>query len=271
MPVLDETLTWKGTWAVGVDYVIDDAVIDSPDLVYVCTADNTSDLTNRPPNSSFWELVADTPAAEAYASVAFYRSRSDKIEDSEDSIIADDLIAMTRLIDMRVFGQGSANRFTKDSSPQSRIFVPRISDILYGPFHRSRLEVDDLVSVSTIAIDENFTGTFSKTLAAGDYELLPLNALQGGEPRPYRQIHLTEWGTYGGWIPGSRIRITGIWGWPAIPQPVVRACVELTRLLRLATPRATSTMTDFGTVVGQSAQARNIIDELVSNYSRPSL
>ncbi len=263
MPVLDDTLTWKGTWAAGVDYVIDDAVLDSPDIVYVCTADNTSDLTNRPPNSDFWELVSDTPAAEAYASVAFYRSRSDKIDDSEDSVIADDLLAISRLIDARVFGAGSSNRFTRDSSSNARIFMPR-----YGGYD---LGIDALVSLSEIAIDETFDNTFSKVLTTADYELLPRNALQGGEAKPYTQIQATLWGSQQVFIPRARVRVTGIWGWPAIPQPVVRACVELTRLLRLSTPRATSTITDFGTVVGQSAQARNIIDELVFNYSRVAL
>jgi len=290
MPVLNDTLTWKGAWGSGVDYVIDDAVIDSPDLVYVCTADHTSSLTNRPPNTGFWELVSDTPAASAYASVALYRNLIDKIDSGNDSVIADDLIAVSRLIDQKVFGQGSANRFTKDSSPQSRIFAPTLDRArsrrfgirgfsrrddwaesenpwFYGGFARM-LNVDDFVSVSEIAIDQNLTGSFDLVLASNDYELLPRNALQGGEPRPYTQIGLTEWGTHGGWIVGSRVRVTGIWGWPAIPQAIVRATVQLTAILRLESPRATRTVTDLGQVTGMSRIGADIVNDLVSNYAK---
>jgi hypothetical protein len=280
MPVLDETLTWKGTWAVGVGYVIDDAVLDGG-LVYVCNADNTSALVNRPPNASFWDLLVETPLAGSYASVALYRALVESSSDADDALITDDLKAMSRVIDKRL-----GRTFAKDASPVARIFAPALDRMRSrgglsslksydwaeseNPWRASGmtrvLRVDDLVSVSSIAIDEGRDNTFSQTLTTNDYELTPRNNGALPEPEPYNHIELTEWGSVLAWIPGARVRITGIWGWPAVPEAIVRATVYKTAELRLETPRVTRTVDEFGQNAAMSPGSVGIVDELLRPY-----
>ncbi len=132
------------------------------------------------------------------------------------------------------------------------------------------LYVDDLVSVSSIKIDEDMDGSFDdeSALAVTDYELLPRNAALGAEPRPYTAIELTPWGTKYAFQPGARVEVTGIHGWPAVPEPVKRACIHLTAILRLETPRAQATVSELGQVVQSSPQARGIIRDLLTGYAR---
>jgi len=276
MPVLDDTLTWKGTWAAGVDYVEDDAVLDA-DKVYVCIDDHTSALANRAPAALFWELLVDTPAT-AYATVALYRSLIDKSDDADDSIVTDDLEAVSRYLDKRL-----GRSFVLSDAPTPRVYVPKStgrptrSDWAesenpwkYGGLSRV-LDIDDLVSVTEIAVDESMAGTYSRVLEATDYELLPRNAAVLQEPEPYKQIEATSWGSLSAWAPRARVRVTGIWGWPAVPQPIVRATVQLTAILRLESPRATRSIDEMGTVLGMSRDGAGIVDDLVRHYTRFSL
>lgn len=100
------------------------------------------------------------------------------------------------------------------------------------------LSVDDLVSVTSITIDEARDNTFSTTLTTNDYELLPRNAGKGPEVWPYTQIELTPWGSRWGWLPHVRVKVTGVWGWPSVPQPVVDAVIDITRIRRHEMPES---------------------------------
>lgn len=130
------------------------------------------------------------------------------------------------------------------------------------------LHIDDLVSVTSIEIDESRNGSFVTALDTGDYELLPRNATKGPEPRPYTSIELTRGGSQWAWPSGANVRITGVWGWPSVPEAIIRGCVELTRILRLESPRATQMFNaDMGQMVGTNAMARSLIDDLIAYYA----
>jgi hypothetical protein len=90
-----------------------------------------------------------------------------------------------------------------------------------------RLDIDDLVSVTTFKTDEAGDGTFETTWDATDYQLLPVNRPSG---RPYIRVEAIAARLFpagGYWSIGrrDRVEITGIWGWPAIPEPVHLACL----------------------------------------------
>lgn len=81
--------------------------------------------------------------------------------------------------------------------------------------------LSEMLTVSELATDDNADGTFETVWAASDFQLLPLNtspsreirALDRDFPRP---------------LPLGRaglVRVTGIWGWPAIPPTVREACL----------------------------------------------
>lgn len=65
--------------------------------------------------------------------------------------------------------------------------------------------------------------------------------------------------------------VTAIFGWPAVPKGIERATIDLTAILRLESPRATSHITEsIDTVVGTSFEAQKIVDELSRVYAKPA-
>ena len=107
---------------------------------------------------------------------------------------------------------------------------------------------------------------FATTLATTDYELLPLNANRGPEPRPYTRIGMTSWGKYSSFSAGERVEVTAQFGWPAVPEAIQRACIHLTAILRLETPRATRRIAELGDVIETSQDAQFIVKQLVDQY-----
>jgi hypothetical protein len=105
-----------------------------------------------------------------------------------------------------------------------RVFFRRTETRTYQPCHLYYLDVDDLVSVTTLKTDPDGSGTFATTWTASDYQLLPVNPNTGADQQPYTSIKalglsfpvVTTGRT-------DRIQIVGVWGWPAIPSPVKQA------------------------------------------------
>jgi len=100
----------------------------------------------------------------------------------------------------------------------SRRFIPYIATHVYvvqrceAPSQPNVLYVEDLLSVTSIKIDEDADGLFSDEtgLAATDYELLPRNAPSMGTP--YNAIELTSYGTKA-FARGSRVQVIGTHGY----------------------------------------------------------
>lgn len=93
----------------------------------------------------------------------------------------------------------------------------------YSPRESMVLRVDDLVSVSAIATDEDGDGTYERTWSSGDYFLAPHNAAGESPARPYTRILVnTNSGSnqYTFPIGEKRVKVTGVWGWPAIPGQI---------------------------------------------------
>jgi hypothetical protein len=88
----------------------------------------------------------------------------------------------------------------------------------------------DLVSLSELATDDG-TGAFATVWSAGNYQLLPLNPAAAPEVRPYTEIR-----ALGRTFPvvcssyssrADRVRVTGVWGWPAVPWNIRQAALIL--------------------------------------------
>lgn len=91
---------------------------------------------------------------------------------------------------------------------------------------------NDLHQLNALATDVDGDGTFETTWTAADYELLPLNQAAGPEQRPYESIRATGTKTFPfvDSTPAAtgrtgRVRISGLWGWAAVPDAVVQACI----------------------------------------------
>lgn len=198
----------------------------------------------------------------AYATAAQYRDVVGKSVTGDDTEILRQLTAMTRVIEREC-----GRTFNKDAAATTRV---------YTPTDRDCIEIDDLVSVTSIKVDVGndltFAGDDGLTVTT-QYELLPLNAAAGSEPEPYTMIRRVDqaWpgyvNTVSGWL-YNRVQVEGVFGWPAVPGPIVEACIQLTAILRLESPRATSRIDEAGTVVGTSRDAQQIIERLKQQYAR---
>lgn len=195
---------------------------------------------------------------DAFETAANYRAVIDKTDTGEDAEILTDLTAIARFMERELRGEG--RHFTKDAGNVARTFKPE------GNF--PELWVDDFVSVSTLKIDDNFDGTAETVVVAADYVLKPRNAAVGAEPRAFTSIEMTNTGTRLYFYANTVVEVTGVWGWPSIPEAIKRASIHLTAILRLETPRAQATVSEIGQLMQMSPKAMGIIDRLGEVYRR---
>jgi hypothetical protein len=183
----------------------------------------------------------------AYATIEDYRSSHvNKLTNDDDTAIGRALVAVSRHIDAKL---GRFVGFGKDDTAVARLFDTDYWNPLYVP---------DLVSVTTL---EEWNGL--AYVATTAYELGPLNASLEGQP--YSLIRRTS----GVWA--SRVRVTGIWGWPAVPEAIRAATIELAAILRIESPRATSAINEDQQVLSTSRAGQAIVSGLMGTFTRASV
>lgn len=156
-----------------------------------------------------------------YCSVAELKSRigmePDDTSDDDQLLLAAQ--AATRGVDQycgRYFWQGT----------DTRVFCSDDVEIC---------TVDDLVSVSSLSVDSTGLGTYDQTWATTDYKLEPVNApTPSPEPEPYTKVRALAGGGGRFLFPAvyplsnrQRIKITGVFGWPALPYSVKQAALQM--------------------------------------------
>jgi hypothetical protein len=126
----------------------------------------------------------------------------------------------------RAIEQYCERSFWRTASTEIRTFVPR------GWYDLPLPDFCDLVSVTTLATDDTGDGVFETTWTTADYQLLPINPGAAPESRPYSHIRAVGTLTFPLLIPLilarlDRVQITGVFGWPAVPQPIRMATAIL--------------------------------------------
>lgn len=139
---------------------------------------------------------------------------------------ADDEIALALTAASRGIDAATDRRFWVDpDATQVRYYTPR---------GRRTVEIDDLVVLTEVASDSTGDATFETTWTANtDFVLEPLNAAADG--RPWTTIRVQPYGTRRlPCIPRS-VRVTGKFGWAAVPAEVKEATIVLaSKLMRRA-------------------------------------
>lgn len=104
-------------------------------------------------------------------------------------------------------------RFYDDANAsQVRYYTPARADVI---------AIHDLITLTSIELDDDDDGTYETALSSGQYVLEPPNALADGKPwthirlRPTSSVHFSSY-------PQS-VKVTGKFGWAAVPQPIVEA------------------------------------------------
>lgn len=105
----------------------------------------------------------------------------------------------------------------------------------YTPQSYGLLQIDDLVAMTSVAIDRSGTGTFSESWTSGtDYVLEPYNNPSAQPARPYETLRVRI--LSGRWLPTyieQSVKITGQFGWSSVPDDVTAATSILAaKLLR---------------------------------------
>jgi hypothetical protein len=117
----------------------------------------------------------------------------------------------------------------------------------YTPLDPWTMNMDDSVSITEVATDDNFNQTWDTVWATSDYMLEPVNNPQRGWPvNRILAIGRYVWPYY---LPQS-CRITGIWGWASTPAEVNMATlIQAARLFtRRQSPFGIAGSPDLGTV-----------------------
>ena len=173
----------------------------------------------------------------AYRTVAEFKSWV-KLNDSiDDPTIAGALLAASHGID-----NYCKTHFWKTPAGTTRVFDT--CDVW-------RLRINDAAAVTQVATDTDSDGVWETVWSAGDFQLWPLNPDAGPETEPFTQI----------WAIGALsfpravrrqglVRVTGTWGWPAIPEAVIQSTLLVTNRLfkRPGSPEGVAGFDEFGTV-----------------------
>ena len=171
-----------------------------------------------------------------YATLAELKSSLTITDSDDDALLELAITSTSRMIDDFTGRFFYANGTV--GSPVIRYYTPN------DPW---TLAVDDYVSISEIATDDNFNQTWSTVLAASDFLKEPVNnSLRGW---PYTRLLATGRYVWPYYLPQA-CKVTGVWGWPAVPPEVNQACIiQSSRIfVRKQSPFGIAGTPELGTV-----------------------
>lgn len=154
-----------------------------------------------------------------YATKDTYKARVRKASSADDTAIDDQCEAASQFINRAAGGRS----FNRSDPGETRIYRGR---------DRARLGIDDLVTLTSCEIDTANDGTYATAIPIADLDLLPLNAAERVPAEPYRQITLARDVSIGVFPANMRVRLTGTWGWPAVPMSIVEYTILVVRTWR---------------------------------------
>jgi hypothetical protein len=106
-------------------------------------------------------------------------------------------------------------RYFYNAGTATRLFVPQDSYVT---------EIDDLITLTTLQTSDG--DAFGTTWAAKDYQLEPLNGVVDGlTGHPATRIRAVDDFLFNVLDGEATVRITGVWGWSAVPVAVKQATV----------------------------------------------
>lgn len=215
---MGESIVSTGISFVSATKVIADA---NKSLATFRTGDRIAVAGSTSNNGTFTVASGGVAAQLTVSETLVGESASASVRVSKVSDVIDDekLESMVEAI-CRAIDEHLGRRFYLDAADATRIFTAERGDVL---------RAGDLVSVTTVTTDEDGDRTYERTWAAADWELDPPNAALDG--KPYRKICVTPLGSYA--FPTGRrgVKVTGKWGWPSTPKPIVEACLLMAEKL----------------------------------------
>jgi hypothetical protein len=195
--------------------------------------------------------VFQAGAKSAYATLDASRELLDFPDDTPNNVVSDLLIQASSLIEEKCGGR----RFYR--SPQvsgTEIRTYDSSDL----YRNGTTLVEDIVSLTTVELAWLTGGSFT-ALAGTDWFLYPARPDPGW---PYTELRLSDVGSRYTFPAGYRvIRLTGVFGWPAIPPVVEAATREMAQELYWKSRGGRQVGLEFG-------RLPTFVDEAVRIYRR---
>lgn len=117
----------------------------------------------------------------------------------------------------RVIDDHCDRRFWADAAATARVF--RTRDRVVDDDDGQLLLVDDIADDTGLVVEAANATTW--TTLVDSVDTVPDNALTRYRPVTGLRLDTACWSTW------RRIRVTAVWGWPAVPEPVSRACLVM--------------------------------------------
>ncbi len=172
----------------------------------------------------------------SYATAAEYRSRVNMQDTSSDAEILAQLTAVSRMLEYEL--RVCPGFFNVGSPGEVRYFTPPISAgrVLRLVDERGLQHCISTIATDGIAVDTDNDGTYNYTVdPTGETWVVPrpYNAAGLGEPWDTLELLSRSAATFSSWPPYPKgVRLTGTWGWAAVPGIVLDLTVKLTRDMR---------------------------------------
>jgi hypothetical protein len=145
-----------------------------------------------------------------YSTLAQVKSALRITDNLDDSLLEMAIESASRAID------SYTNRNFYNAGTAVRYYAPN------GPL---TVTTDDMISLSSLETMSDTDDTFDTTWTATDYQLEPLNGVVDGITQPYTQIRAVGDYTFLELAGEATVKVTGVWGWTAVPIQVTQACV----------------------------------------------
>lgn len=171
----------------------------------------------------------------------------------DDTLLEDAINSASRLID------GYANRSFYNGGTASRVYAPQDSFVT---------QFDDLQTLTTLETSSDGDG-FDTTWTSADYQLEPLNGIVDGLTTPYTRVRAVGDFTFLTLGEEATVRITGVWGYSSVPDPISQACVIQSERIfkRLDSPLGVAGFGDMG-VVRVTSRLDSDVAQLVEPYRK---
>lgn len=204
------------------------------------------------------QLTASDPAPPTYVSLELFKA-SIRITSTTADPDRDDLMTQALTSASRQIEEHCGRRFWLDDSDTARTFTPRGRTVATPD--GDMLLVDDLGAAPT-TVEYGYGSSYTATT---DYLTDPDNALARKQPITGLIRTNSTWPTGSGY----RVRITGRFGWPAIPDQVAQAClIQASRLYkRRLSPEGLIGSPDFG--FGRISRVDPDVEALLRPYVIP--
>lgn len=95
----------------------------------------------------------------------------------------------------------------------------------YAPIDSLNVQIDDLVSLTTLQTMDDDEQVYDTTWGSDDYQLEPLNGYADGISQPYNHIRAIGDYTFLTLSGEATVKVTGVWGFASTPIQVTQATV----------------------------------------------